>query len=81
MAARKKSTSPNPILFWKPNQFPKGRIGRIFWNKPAPENNATEDEELDDDARREQEYLDNRFKSTNPGGSDGPTGPCGCGTR
>lgn len=78
MTARQQSRSPNQYLHWKPNQFPKSRIGDITRTSfETIENVEDTDNDITDEEQSKREYLRNRFKSTDRSGVDGPSGPCG----
>lgn len=70
---RKRSRSANPVLYWKPNQFPASRFSNIRWNDKCNTNEDTT-EDTDDgsdgtnDAGRNIEALKHRF--------DNPSCPC-----
>ena len=71
---KKKSTSPNPILCRKPNQFSRARFGNIRWNKNCKVNGNGEinengnGESGENTAGRDIDALERRF--------DEPAGGC-----
>lgn len=77
MAERKKSKSANPVLYWKPNQFPASRFGNIRWNDKCKLSNVTEEEDSDEgdgtnNAGRNIEDLKHRFDNPSCDCPDGP---------
>lgn len=83
--ARKINRTTNPILYWKPNQFPSARVTEVQWDSnPVGHATEKETESSSDDipaAEAERiEYLKNRFKQSDSEGPDCLTGPSGCGT-
>lgn len=82
--ARTRNKTTNPILYWKPNQFPSARFSDIQWD-PTSVGNATEETEDNDSEGSTEEseridYLKNRFRNDDSEGADCATGPSGCGT-
>lgn len=79
MAERKRSKSANPVLFWKPNQFPASRFSNIRWNTECKLANVNEEEDEDDgdgtnEAGRDIEALKHRFDEPSCDCPDGPAG-------
>lgn len=83
--ARTKNKSTNPILFWKPNQFPSARFRDTRWEPAAighAENTETDaGEDTDPDEAAKIEYLRNRFRNNEAEGFDCASGPSGCGPK
>ena len=81
--ARTKNKSTNPILFWKPNQFPSARFRDTSWEPDAIGHATSEDTNEDDTASPDEaakiEYLRNRFRNNESEGFDCSAGSSGCG--
>ena len=81
--ARTKNKTTNPVLYWKPNQFPSARFSSVQWDSQpvghAQSNNQDNAEESGNTEDNDRiAYLKNRFKQTDSEGTDCPSGPSGC---
>lgn len=63
--ARQINRTSNPILYWKPNQFPLSRRGRLYTDRITVQDleDESEDDSLTDEEKEKIEYLKNRFKN------------------
>lgn len=82
--ARTKNKSTNPILFWKPNQFPSSRFKDVEWELSTTDNANAEitdstTDGTDPEVAEKLEYLRNRFRNDETEGFDCTSEPSGCG--
>lgn len=82
--ARTKNKTTNPILYWKPNQFPSARFSSVQWDPKSVGHANTNQEDSSQGQGNESgdadriTYLKNRFKQNDSEGTDCPSGPSGC---
>lgn len=81
--ARTKNKTTNPVLYWKPNQFPSARFNSVQWD-PTSVGHVKDKEASDSETNTPAEdaeridYLKNRFKSNESQATNCPSGPSGC---
>lgn len=63
--ARYINRTSNPILYWKPNQFPLSRRKNLYTERITVQDleEETEDDTLTEEEKKKIEYLKNRFKN------------------
>lgn len=78
---RTPNKTTNPILYWKPNQFPSARFSEVQWDAKSvghATNEETEDSSIPAEDAERIKYLKDRFKQNDTEGIDCTPGPSGC---